>query len=320
MKRFFIAALCLPLVSTTCAHAAVSDLSGWTLVEDPPHAFFSASATASEATLSATGGPIPIGTDIGYQSIDGNTTTTSSAGYAFSPLADFAVAIDFDLSFTSASGALGLGFGIGEDGNGENSAGAALVALNGGPFLNFFGAARVNDVTLSPQFTGLGVSLTGSLFATYDAASGDITLGASQSQSAASPAATTVFSGLQTQWAGTGLLTSFFIRSDDVPIFAPNGWTGGSAQAVFSNMRVLSGTPVPMASSTPGDLDLDGDVDVADLLALQRTGDPAALAAWKTNFGTGSPPPITAIPEPSALALLALAGLLVRRMTRRGIG
>ena len=316
MNRFFIAALCLSLVPVACAHAAITDLSGWTLVEDPPNSHLSATTSASEATLLATGGPIPIGTDIGYQSIDGNTPATSSTGYAFSPLADFTVAIDFDLSFTAASGALGLGFGIGEDGNGENSAGAALVAVNGGPFLNFFGAARVGDVSLSPQFTSLGVSLTGSLFATYDAVSGDITLGASQSQGAASPAATTVYSGLQNQWAGTGLLASFFIRSDDVPIFAPNGWTGGSAQAVFSNMRVLSGTPVPMASSTPGDVDLDGDVDPADLLVIQRTGDPDGLAAWKSNFGTISSP-ATAIPEPSTLALLSLAGLLVRRMTRQ---
>lgn len=78
-----------------------------------------------------------------------------------------------------------------------------------------------------------------------------------------------------------------------------------------------------------GDADLDGDVDGHDFLAWQRgfgtdagwakgdfngddTVNQADLAIWHANFGFVRPEPaITAIPEPSAIALLTVTSLLI---------
>ncbi len=66
-----------------------------------------------------------------------------------------------------------------------------------------------------------------------------------------------------------------------------------------------------------GDFDNDQDVDGNDFLTWQRgfgsTYDAADLADWKANFGMS--PSISAVPEPSALALslIALMGLAARR-------
>jgi hypothetical protein len=73
-----------------------------------------------------------------------------------------------------------------------------------------------------------------------------------------------------------------------------------------------------------GDFDRDGDVDGFDFLAWQRGGSPnplsqSDLADWETNYGTVLPPPLTdsaAVPEPSALVLLCLGGLLASRSSR----
>jgi hypothetical protein len=127
-----------------------------------------------------------------------------------------------------------------------------LITNNGAPLLNFGGAARVNDVDLPLQDTGLTATLTGSLFIGYEAASGDFILGASQTAGDAAPSATTTFENLQNMWNGDDLLASFFIRSEAIPFLAPNGWTGGDGTAVFSNFRVLEGAPqaIPEPSST----------------------------------------------------------------------
>ena len=60
---------------------------------------------------------------------------------------------------------------------------------------------------------------------------------------------------------------------------------------------------------TPGDFDMDGDVDGADFLLWQRDPGVGLLADWETNFGDGGPliAEASAVPEPSTLALLALA-------------
>jgi hypothetical protein len=76
------------------------------------------------------------------------------------------------------------------------------------------------------------------------------------------------------------------------------------------------------AAGKPGDFDLDGDVDGADLLVWQRGGSPnpgssADLALWRTHFGGGaSPGRVAAVPEPGAwtLAVIGLAGALRRRL------
>jgi len=233
----------LPILAVLClvaaARADISDFTNWTLVEDPPATHLNASLTASQAFLFAGPGAVSAGADIGYQSVNGLTPAASTLGYKFSPAADFTIAVNFDLSFTnSPSGVLGLGFGIGEDGDGANSAGVVMATLHGAPLVNFSGAARVNDVDQGIQSTGLAAMLTGSLFVSYDAASGDVTVGATPTLDAVAPTGTTTFAGIQHAWAGGDLLASLFIRSD------LTGWAGGEAQAIFSNFRVLQGAAV----------------------------------------------------------------------------
>lgn len=236
----------------TASHAAITDLSTWTQVQDPPNVNFTSTLSSSQATLLAGNAAVPSGTDIGYQSVNGNTPATSTAGYAFDPASSFSVAIDFSMSFSnSPTGGLAIGFGIGEDINGENSAGAVMFTQTGSPQLFFGGAARTNDVTAPAQPIFVGASLAGSLFATYDAPSGNIVLGASNTPGAASPAGTTTFAGLQNGWNDTLLLSSFFLRSDNT---LGQAWTSGNGEAVFSNFRVLSGTP--LAVPEPGSLAL----------------------------------------------------------------
>ena len=122
--------------------ADIADFTNWYVIQDPPDENFTYSVSSSQASLFAGAGAIPVGTDIGFATINGNTAASSSAGYIFDPNADFLLAIDYDLSFASASGALGLGFGVGEDVEGMNSAGIALITNNGAPVLNFGGAAQ----------------------------------------------------------------------------------------------------------------------------------------------------------------------------------
>jgi hypothetical protein len=230
------------LAHVPSASAAITDLTTWTQVQDPPHGNFTASATPTAATLLAGNGAVPSGTDIGYQSVNGLTPALSSAGYAFNPAASFSVAIDFAMTFAnSPTGALAIGFGIGEDGNGANSAGAVMFTANGTPQLFFGGAARIDDVTQPAQAILVPASASGTLFASYDAASGNITLGAAPTMSAVAPLGTTTFTGIQNSWDDTDLITSFFLRSDST--LGP-AWQGGNGQAVFSNFRVLSGSPV----------------------------------------------------------------------------
>ena len=69
-----------------------------------------------------------------------------------------------------------------------------------------------------------------------------------------------------------------------------------------------------------GDADGDGDFDVADVLAIQRTGSPADLQDWRDNFGTV--PPVqaqesVATPEPAAVGLLAAAVSVAAGVRRR---
>jgi hypothetical protein len=72
----------------------------------------------------------------------------------------------------------------------------------------------------------------------------------------------------------------------------------------------------------PGDFDVDGDVDGADLLLWQRNQSVGSLADWKANFGT-TPPTVAAaggVPEPASAGLLLLGGVgSALRMRRRGM-
>lgn len=69
---------------------------------------------------------------------------------------------------------------------------------------------------------------------------------------------------------------------------------------------------------TPGDFDGDDDVDVADVLELQRQGLGATeLADWELNFGAGAAvAAVSAVPEPTTLLLASVAAavLLGRRL------
>jgi hypothetical protein len=136
-------------------------------------------------------------------------------------------------------GILGLGFGIGEDGAGANSAGALMVTNGGLPFLSFGGAARVGDVDEPALVLASAATLSGSLFVGFEAATGTITVGASQTPGAVSADASDTFDAIQTNWAGEDLLASVFMRSDIL------GWAGGgTAEAEFSNFRVLEGSAI----------------------------------------------------------------------------
>jgi hypothetical protein len=86
------------------------------------------------------------------------------------------------------------------------------------------------------------------------------------------------------------------------------------------------------ATGLDGDFDNDNDVDGADFLTWQRAvgqpagtllNDPTDLAigaaqhtVWKSNFAA-APPPVVAIPEPSAVALALAGGLAACRPARR---
>lgn len=127
--------LALHLASGVIAQADVTDFGTWSLVEDPAHPGFSATAHGTSATLSAADLAIPAGTDIGYQSVNGSTPQTSTSGFYFRPDADFSLAIDYAWTFSnSPSGFLGLGFGIGEDSDAVriHDSGSSSVDLTNG--------------------------------------------------------------------------------------------------------------------------------------------------------------------------------------------
>ena len=237
---YYFAAASLLVVSSS-APAAITDFNTWTQVTDPLHANFTGSIdTATQISLLATGGPVPSSTDIGYQSVNSTTAATSTTGFAFDPSDNFQVAVDFSLNFQNApDGGLAIGFGIGEDIDGENSAGAIVFTQDGAT--SFLGAAaRVNDVNQSAQLVQLGGPAAASLFAAYNAATGDVTLGFG-TVGAASPSSTATYPGIQNSWDNELLLASFFLRSDN---FLGQSWTSGNAAATFSNFRVLAGTPI----------------------------------------------------------------------------
>ncbi|WP_182864635.1 hypothetical protein [Stieleria mannarensis] len=265
MKAFRILLIpALTLVLGVTAHADVTDFGTWTLVEDPDHPGLSASVNAASATLSALDTAVPAGTDIGFQSVDGATPLASAAGFYFNPDADFSLAIDYDWAFSgNPTGFLGLGFGIGEDGDGMNSAGVAMGTLDGSPFLSFGGAARINDVDQTPVALGGSpflnpASESGTLFVAYQASGGDVIVGASTTLAASAPTVSHTFAGIQNQWSGSDLMASFFLRSDSPP--PTSAWSGGNADAVFTNFRVLGGNPtaIPEPSAAVGTLWLIG--------------------------------------------------------------
>ena len=226
----------------TAASAGIMNFNEWSIVEDPAHANFSSSVdSSSQITLSATGGAIPAGTDIGYQSVDGADVASSTSGWAFDPAFDFAVAVDYDLSFISPIGGFSIGMGIGEDQAGTDSAGIFLASLHGG-FLTFAGAARDNDSLVASGVLGYGGISTGRFIISYDSASGNVTAGVS-GDGDDTPDGIEVLSGVQNLWDEEALLVSFFARGDNGEF----DWDSGTADAVFTNFHVISGSPLDVS-------------------------------------------------------------------------
>lgn len=252
------AAVVVSALGAGSAVAQFDDFTQWTLIEDPAHPQFNASATSTAATLTAGNGAIPAGTDIGYASVNGQDAADSTSGFVFSPDNDFLIGVDFDLSFANspaASGALGVGFGIGEDIDGTNSAGVAVISADGASSGPAGAVARTNDVNLTPQPLSLNAPVSGSMFVSFEQATGNVTVGLAPTLGAIFADASTLkatYAGVQQTWAGDDLLASFFLRSDTAPIFAPTAWAGGDATAVFSNLRVLEGGAI--AVPEPGSL------------------------------------------------------------------
>jgi len=241
-----LAGLCL----APAAQGQVNDFNAWSLVEDPPHANLAASIdAASQATLTGTG-PVPTAADIGYASVNANTPAAATAGYAFDPAASFAFALDYDLTVAGTTGGIAIGMGIGGDVGGEDSAGVALAAANG-TLLTGNRAARVNDAAVVNEIFALTPAAIGSLHLSFDASTGDITVGlggTGDNAPAAGPNTTGVLDGddVYSAW-GLGndlLLASFFLRSQGLPAQSIDPWATGDATAVFSDFRVTSGAAV----------------------------------------------------------------------------
>ena len=247
MKSFCVVIGCMIIgqLLSTSARAGIIDLSQWTLVQDPPHPQLTSTIDSdARISLRATGGPIPTGTDIGYQSVNGFDVGSSSAGWAFDPGSSFSVALDFNLTFGSPIGGFTIGLGIGEDRDGTDSAGVVLTSQNG-LISPFFGAARVNDVTQSPVLAGVPGQATGRFIVSYDAATGDVSVGVSTNGDD-TPEGFGVFSQIQNSWDNEKMLVSFFARGD-------NGffqWTSGTANAIFSDLHVISGAPESIAPTS----------------------------------------------------------------------
>lgn len=86
-------------------------------------------------------------------------------------------------------------------------------------------------------------------------------------------------------------------------------------QGLADVTQVISYTLATPPAGTPGDFDLDTDVDGADFLLWQQgfgtTYDAADLADWRANFGQpAAAAAVGAVPEPGS-ALLALSGAAV---------
>ncbi len=269
-------ALAMALLSGVSSASSITNLTSWTLIQDPPHPRMSVQGlTATEARLLAVG-EVPSGTDIGFVSVNGDTVATSTAGNFFDPATDFSLAIDFELRLSlNVSGVSAIGFGIGIDASGANSAGVALASLGEGP-LFFTAVGRLADADISPKLfstaplttSSIDKQTQGRLFIDYGASSRDVTVGVSRSGGASAPSETRTFPGLAESWGDSPILTSFFLRSDNA-VFPFPGLTAGSVGAYFSNFEILRGSPITIPEPATGLLAILGALGV--LAVKKRT-------------------------------------------------
>jgi len=137
--------------------------------------------------------------------------------------------------------------------------------------------------------------------------------------------------------------TELGFYNDFKPVFGPDGDFGTDAAEVRTATIDLTGTTAShisvdihtpwswiflsevviegASSASPGDFDLDGDVDGADFLAWQQglggAYDATHLAGWIANFGAGGASAAAAsIPEPAALTLLVVGSLMLAARRR----
>lgn len=233
---------CLALAGITgecsLSYGDIENFQDWTEIQDPPNGNLTAEVnSASQVTFHALGGPIPAGTDIGFASLNGYDVTTSTSGWYFDPTQDFSIAIDYSLTFDSASGGFSIGMGIGEDIAGTDSAGILLATQNGTP-LSYAAAGRVDDADSGTTLLGLAAQDAARFIVDYTAATGTISLGVSLDGDDVTEGSVD-FVGFQDQWDDEGILVSFFARGDN-GIF---NWSSGTADAVFSDFHVISGSP-----------------------------------------------------------------------------
>lgn len=133
---------------------------------------------------------------------------------------------------------------------------------------------------------------------------------------------------------GPGYIGVEFLIDDQIHYgyvgYQGTGPDGAASGKIFSlgyedvpNTAILAGAGA--GSGLTADVDADGDVDGNDFLEIQRgfgaTYDSEDIAAFKDQFGqtTGAEAAVSAVPEPSALALLAAgaAGISAYRRRRR---
>ena len=78
-----------------------------------------------------------------------------------------------------------------------------------------------------------------------------------------------------------------------------------------------TGVQLVVVANTSADADLDGDIDGADFLILQRTN-PSLIADWQAQYGLGSPAnsELATVPEPTTMWLVAQAALCGYRRRR----
>jgi hypothetical protein len=110
---------------------------------------------------------------------------------------------------------------------------------------------RVNDVSQFPVAIPATGQLSGSLFISYDAIAGSVSGGVGNVGDS-SPSYTGTLVAIQNAWNDELLFPAFFLRSEG--LLGGQAWTSGTATAVISNFRVISGSPV--AVPEPGGIGL----------------------------------------------------------------